>query len=154
MKYWLMKTEPAVFALSDLMQAKNQESPWEGVRNYQARNFMRDEMKTGDKVLFYHSSCEIPGIVGIAVISRPAEDDLSALNPKSTYFDPKATKENPRWVQVWVKFEKKFNTILALEMIKKHKMLNEMFVAKRGQRLSIQPVTQEHYEICCHLGLT
>ncbi len=148
-----MKTEPAVFSLNDLQQAKNQESPWEGVRNYQARNFMRDQMQVGDRVLFYHSSCNIPGIVGLARVSKAAENDLSALDSQSPYFDSKSTTENVRWVQVWVKFEKKLNPMISLELIKQHPKLQKMLVAKKGQRLSIQPVLKEHFEICSQLKI-
>jgi predicted RNA-binding protein with PUA-like domain len=144
MKYWLMKSEPDVFSIDDLKAKKK--SGWDGVRNYQARNFMRDEMKLGDLVLFYHSSCEIPGIAGIAKISKESHPDPTQFNAKSDYYDPKSTKENPRWFMTEVEFVKKFNQIFTLTEIKKKIELKNMYVVQRGTRLSVTPVAKEEFE--------
>lgn len=139
-----MKSEPDVFSFSDLKKKKSE--PWTGVRNYQARNFMRDEMKTGDLILFYHSSCEIPGIAGIASVASAPYPDPTQFDKKSEYFDPKATKENPRWFLVDVRFEKDLSRPITLEEMKNEKKLLEMRLLQRGNRLSILPVTSEEFE--------
>jgi predicted RNA-binding protein with PUA-like domain len=146
-KYWLMKSEPSVFSFQDLMASKKQVTSWDGVRNYQARNFMRDEMEIGDQVLFYHSSCDVPGIYGLAEVSKLAYPDPSSWDPKSKYFDAKSTPENPRWFMVDVVGRQAFKNPLTLEGIKKTKSLSEMLVVKKGQRLSIQPVLKKHFDI-------
>ncbi len=148
MKIWLMKSEPDVFSFEDLKTAKNKTTLWEGVRNYQARNFMRDEMKKGDIVLFYHSNCAEPGIVGLAEIaSGEAYPDPSQFDPKSNYHDPKASRDNPRWVVVDVRYKKSLKHPVSLKEIKAHPKLSEMKVAQRGMRLSVQPVEEVHYKI-------
>jgi predicted RNA-binding protein with PUA-like domain len=152
MKYWLMKSEPDVFSITDLKAKKSKGEHWDGVRNYQARNFMRDEMKVGDRVLFYHSNCDVPGIVGIAEVNKEAVPDHTAFDKKSKYFDPKSDPENPRWMMVYVKYVKEFKETLSLKEIKDHKTLSEMKVAQKGQRLSIQPVEKKHFELCEKLG--
>tara|TARA_B110001454_G_scaffold219202_1_gene251978 strand:+ start:68643 stop:69086 length:444 start_codon:yes stop_codon:yes gene_type:complete len=139
-----MKSEPDVFSIDHLKKDKT--TLWEGVRNYQARNFMMNDMKEGDEVLFYHSSCEPPGIAGLAVITKEKQPDPSQFDKKSKYFDSKATKEKPIWYCVEVGFEKKFNEIITLEKLKSTKELSELLVLKRGQRLSIQPVTKTDFE--------
>ena len=144
MRYWLMKTEPDVFSIDDLKSQKT--TPWEGVRNYQARNFMRDEMKKGDLILIYHSNAKPPGIAGIGVVSKEAFPDHFAWDKKSKYYDPKSTKENPRWMMVEVKFKKKFKEILSLSEIKETKGLEELLILRKGNRLSITPVEKKHYE--------
>ena len=149
MKYWLMKSEPETYSIDDLKRDAN--TLWEGVRNYQARNFMID-MKVGDLVLFYHSSAEPPGIAGLAVVSELAQTDRTALNPKSDHYDKKSTKENPIWKCVEVKFQEKFDRILGLEEIKSEKKLSGMLVIKRGQRLSIQPVEMPDFELILKLA--
>ena len=143
-KYWLMKSEPSTYSIDDLK--KDGVTQWEGVRNYQARNFMRDQMKIGDKVLFYHSNATPPGIVGLAEVCRESYPDYFALDASSKYFDPKASEEKPIWMMVDVKFVKKFKTIITLEDIKNRPELAEMLVIKKGMRLSIQPVSQRDYE--------
>lgn len=143
-KIWLMKSEPDVFSIDTLKKDKT--TWWEGVRNYQARNFMRDEMKVGDEVLFYHSSTEIPGIAGLAKVSKAAEPDKAQFDKKSEYYEPKATKEKPYWFCVQVEFVEKFPEVFSLEQIKKEKSLSTMLVLKKGQRLSIQPVTETEYK--------
>ena len=145
MNYWLMKSEPDVFSIDDLKKVKAE--PWDGVRNYQARNFMRDDMKVGDVVLFYHSNAKPPGIAGIATVSKEAYPDHTAFDKKSKYYDPKSDKENPRWMMVEVKFKEKFDEILSLDQLKDEKRLKDMKVVQRGQRLSIQPVTKKEFDI-------
>lgn len=145
-----MKTEPDVFSIQDLK--KNKTTLWEGVRNYQARNYMVS-MEVGDAVLFYHSSCEVPGVVGLAVVSKKAAPDPAQFDKKSEYFDPKATKEKPIWQCVEVKFVAEFNNVVSLEEIKKDKKLTTMLVIKKGQRLSIQPATEAEFEHIHQLSL-
>ena len=144
MRYWLMKTEPDVFSIDDLKSQKT--TPWEGVRNYQARNFMRDEMKKGDLVLIYHSNAKPPGIAGIGVVSKEAFPDHFAWDKKSKYYDPKSSIENPRWMMVEIKFKKKFKEILSLSELKETKGLEEMLILRKGNRLSITPVEKQHFE--------
>lgn len=145
MNYWLMKSEPHTFSIDLLKEKKT--SGWDGVRNYQARNFMRDEMKKGDLVLFYHSSCEVPGVAGIAKVSKESHPDPTQFDPKSDYYDPKATKELPRWFMVEVEFVEKFKNIFTLSEIKKTKGLDKMMVVQKGSRLSINPVTENEFKI-------
>lgn len=149
-KYWLMKTEPDVFSIQDLK--KNKTTLWEGVRNYQARNYMVS-MEVGDAVLFYHSSCEVPGVAGLAVVSKKAVPDPAQFDKKSEYYDAKATKEKPIWHCVEVKFVTEFNEVVSLEQIKKDKNLATMLVIKKGQRLSIQPATEAEFEHIHQLSL-
>lgn len=151
-KYWLMKSEPDVFSFSDLKKRPKKTEPWNGVRNYQARNFMRDEMQVGDLILFYHSSCEIPGVAGIAKVSSKPYPDVTQFDAKSEYFDPKATKEEPRWFLVDVTFEEDLKTLVSLEELKKHKELEGMRLLQRGNRLSILPVTREEFIFIKSLG--
>lgn len=145
MNYWLMKSEPDVFSIDTLKKLKK--SGWDGVRNYQARNFMRDDMKLGDLVLFYHSSCDVPGIAGLAKISKTSHPDPTQFDPKSDYYDPKATKENPRWFMVEVEFVEKFDSIITLTTLKETKGLENMPVVQKGSRLSINPVTEKEFKI-------
>jgi predicted RNA-binding protein with PUA-like domain len=151
MKYWLMKSEPDVFSFQDLKARPKQTEPWNGVRNYQARNFMRDEMNIGDLILFYHSSCEVPGVAGIAKVASAPYPDSTQFDKKSEYFDPKATKENPRWILVDVKYEKDLNHV-SLEELKTHKELASMRLMQKGNRLSILPVTPEEFKFIVKLG--
>ncbi|MFT6630187.1 MAG: putative RNA-binding protein with PUA-like domain [Bacteriovoracaceae bacterium] len=146
-----MKTEPQNFSITDLQNETNQSTTWDGVRNYQARNFMRDEMKKGDLVLFYHSSCKEVGIAGIAIVSKESHPDLSALDSKSKYFDPKATKDEPRWYMVDVKWKKTFKRIITLAELKENTQLQEMKLLKKGNRLSIMPVTKSEFNIILDL---
>ncbi len=144
MKYWLMKSEPDVFSI-DTLKSKNT-SGWDGVRNYMARNYMRDNMKMGDLIFFYHSSCEIPGIAGIAKVSRESHPDPTQFDSKSDYFDPKATKETPRWFMVDVEFVEKFTSIITLSTLKSIKELEKMPLVQKGSRLSINPVTEQEFQ--------
>lgn len=151
MKHWLMKSEPDVFSIDDLAQKK--ETTWDGVRNYQARNFMMNDMKVGDRVLFYHSNTEPPGVAGVAVVSHEAVPDPSALDKKSEYFEPKASKEKPIWFCVKVKFDKKFPRVIPLDELRRQRVLAQMPLLKKGQRLSIQPVSKEEFDFICKLAL-
>jgi predicted RNA-binding protein with PUA-like domain len=140
MAYWLMKSEPSECSIDDLAAAPHQTVPWVGVRNYQARNFMRDDMKVGDGVLFYHSSCPEPGVYGLAEVATTAYPDETQFDPKSHYFDPKATRENPRWLHVDVKLVRK-TPVLALKRMREQKPLASMRLLQTGNRLSITPVS-------------
>ncbi len=142
-QYWLTKSEPDDYSIDDL--ERDGSIQWTGVRNYQARNFMRDEMKVGDLVLYYHSNAVPPGVVGIAEVCREATPDPTQFRRESRYFDPKSTKDEPRWVQVDLKFLEKFPGIVPLETLKGMPELDGMLVLKRGQRLSVQPVEPEHF---------
>lgn len=146
-----MKTEPDVFSIDDLKNTKK--SLWEGVRNYQARNFMVKDMQVGDGVLIYHSSADPSGVAGIATVSRTAIPDPTQFDKKSEYYDPKATKEKPIWFCVEVKFTTKFNSFIPLETLKHDPVLAEMLVLKKGSRLSIQPVSPAEFEHIHQLGL-
>ncbi len=139
MRYWLMKSEPGEFSIDDLAREPKKSTSWIGVRNYQARNFMRDQMQLGDLVLFYHSTCEVPGIAGIAEVSKLAYPDETQFDRKSDYFDPKATRDNPRWVHVDVKLVKK-TRLVPLAELRGYPKLAKMQLLQRGNRLSITPV--------------
>ena len=139
MRYWLMKSEPDEFSIDDLAAAKNQTTPWFGVRNYTARNFMRDQMRVGDRVFFYHSSCPEPGIAGIAEVSSTAYPDATQFDKKNPHYDPKSSRDAPRWVNVDVKFVEKI-PLVALAEMRTHPELARMLVLQRGNRLSITPV--------------
>ena len=144
-QYWLMKSEPDEFSIDDLVRAPKKSTPWFGVRNYQARNFMRDHMRVGDGVLFYHSSCEVPGIYGLAkVASKPYPDD-SQFDRKSPYYDAKSKREDPRWMLVDVKLDRKTRA-MPLDELRTYPELADMVVLKRGNRLSITPVTQREWD--------
>lgn len=152
-RYWLMKTEPDVFSYEDLIKAPNSTSSWDGVRNYQCRNFMRDDFKIGDGVLIYHSSIEVPCIAGIAEVVREAYPDPTALNPESEYFDPKSQESgHSRWVMVDVQARSKLKKSVTLQDLRKKPELSEMLVLRKGTRLSIQPVTPEEWRMICELG--
>ena len=152
MKYWLMKTEPSTFSLEDLKGSAKQTTPWDGIRNYQARNLMRDEMKTGDRVIFYHSNANPAAAVGTATIVREAYPDHTAWDPGSKYFDPKASPDNPVWLMVDVRFESEFHTPLSLQELREVPELKDMMLLKKGMRLSIQPVTPREFEVLVALG--
>ena len=146
MKHWLMKTEPGTFGIDDLKKRPKKTEPWYGVRNYQARNMMRDEMKIGDSVFIYHSSCAEVGIAGIARVVKEAYPDSSAFDPKSPYFDPKSDPAEPRWIMVDVKFERRFKRVILLQELKDQAdALGDLAVLRRGNRLSILPVSPEQW---------
>jgi predicted RNA-binding protein with PUA-like domain len=144
MKYWLMKSEPEVFSINDLEKSKT--TLWEGVRNYQARNFMMKDMTVGDQVLFYHSNAEPPGIAGVAIVSKTAVPDPTQFDKKSEYYDKKATESKPIWYCVEVKYGKKFKNIFSLSDVRSDKFLKDMVVIQKGSRLSIQPVEKKDFE--------
>lgn len=146
MRYWLMKSEPADVSIDDLASFPNQTVDWYGVRNYQARNFMRDQMQVGDGVLFYHSNCAEPGIAGIAEVSKQAYPDRTQFDPKHKYFDPKATAEKPRWFNVDVKLVRK-TRLLSLKKLRETPELANLRILQRGNRLSITPVDPRDWEI-------
>jgi predicted RNA-binding protein with PUA-like domain len=145
MRYWLMKSEPDEASIDDLANAPQRTLPWTGVRNYQARNFMRDTMQPGDGVLFYHSSCPEPGIAGLAQVSSTAYPDPTQFDPKSPYYDGKSTQENPRWMLVDVVFKKKC-ALVPLAALRAHDELADMRVLAKGNRLSITPVTKAEWD--------
>lgn len=149
-KYWLMKTEPDVFSIDDLK--KNKVEPWDGVRNYQARNFMRDEMKVGDEVLIYHSNAKPPGVAGLATVASKPYPDPTAFDKKSKYFDPKSDPDNPRWMLIEVKFKEKFNSFIPLTDLKEMKGLEAMKILQKGNRLSITPVEKKEFELIVKNG--
>lgn len=145
MRYWLMKSEPDEFSIDDLERVGTE--PWTGVRNYQARNFMRDGMKTGDRILFYHSNTKVPGVAGIAEVASGAYPDPTQFDRRSDYHDPKATREEPRWMMVDVSFVEKFDAVVSLEEIKSiADELDEFALVRRGNRLSVMPVAERHYK--------
>ena len=144
MQYWLMKSEPNEFSIDDL--ARVTVEPWDGVRNYQARNFMRDEMAVGDRAFFYHSSCKVPGIVGTMEIASDAYPDPTAFDPNDAHYDPKSDADNPTWMLVDVKFRGKLKTPLTLERLKLEPPLADMRLLKRGNRLSVFPVDRRHWD--------
>jgi predicted RNA-binding protein with PUA-like domain len=145
MRYWLMKSEPDEFSIDDLARAPQRASAWFGVRNYQARNFMRDQMQTGDQVLFYHSSCPEPGIAGLAEICAKAYPDETQFDRNSKYYDAKAMRDKPRWVSVDVRFVRK-TRLLGLAELREHKQLAGMRLLARGNRLSITPVDPDEWK--------
>ena len=145
MAYWLMKSEPDEFSIDDLVCAPKKTTPWFGVRNYLARNYMRDAMKIGDGVLFYHSSCPEPGIAGLAKVSSAPYPDETQFDPKGKYFDPKSTRDAPRWVLVDVTLWKKTRLVPLAEM-REQKPLAKMVTLQRGNRLSITPVTPAEWK--------
>ena len=150
-RYWLMKSEPDAFSIDDLQRVGTE--PWNGVRNYQARNFMRDGMKVGDGILFYHSNTKVPGIVGIATVASDAYPDDTQFDPRSDYYDPKASREQPRWYLVDVAFERKLAQVIALDQIKRHAdALGEGFpLPAKGNRLSVFPVTGAQWKLLLSL---
>lgn len=144
MQYWLMKSEPDTFSIDDLQRVGVE--PWDGVRNYQARNMMRDQMKKGDKVFFYHSNCDVPGIVGLMKIEKEGYPDNTAFDPEAKYYDPKSREDNPRWYRVDVKFVKKLKRTISLAELKEQGALADMQLLRKGNRLSIMPVTEQQWE--------
>ena len=146
MAYWLLKTEPDAFGIDDLMQRPEQTEPWDGVRNYQARNFLRDQMKLGDKVFLYHSSCKDVGIAGVCEVVREGYPDPTQFDPEAKYYDPKSPQDNPRWFCVDVKFIVKFKRVLPLKTIKSLPDITEIGLVKKGGRLSVMPVVEAEWQ--------
>ncbi|MCI0508133.1 MAG: EVE domain-containing protein [Gammaproteobacteria bacterium] len=145
MGYWLMKSEPDVFGIDDLAARPRKIEHWDGVRNFQARNMMRDEMKKGDAVFFYHSSCKLPGIVGIAQIVKEAYPDFTAFDPQQKYYDPRSDPAKPLWYMVNVQFVRRLKRTITLEELKQVNALKDMPLIRRGNRLSIMPVTEKQW---------
>ncbi|MEC8232126.1 MAG: EVE domain-containing protein [Pseudomonadota bacterium] len=146
MAYWLFKTEPDAFSIDDLANRENQTEPWDGVRNYQARNFLRDDVALGDRVFIYHSSCKHVGIAGVAEVVKAGYPDATQFDPESNYYDPKSPPESPRWFRVDVKFVEKFHKVLPLAEIKAMPAIVELPLVKKGGRLSIMPVSENEWQ--------
>lgn len=152
-KYWLIKSEPSCFSIDDLKKATQQTTHWDGVRNYQARNFMRDQMQIGDLVFFYHSNCTPPGIIGVAEVVSESYPDFTAFDPNSEHPDVSSTPDNPRWFMVDVRFKEKFPTLIPLDLLKQQPELKDMFVLRKGNRLSITPITSEEWKVIKNLAV-
>ena len=151
-RYWLFKSEPNVFSIDDLEKSPKKTTMWEGVRNYQARNMLRDDVKKGDGVLFYHSSVEPMAVAGTATVVQAGYADPTQFRKSAKYYDPKSAKDNPRWFLVDIKFDQKFGRPVTLAEVKEAKGLEKMVLIKKGSRLSIQPVTATEWRIVCNLG--
>lgn len=151
MNYWLMKSEPDVFSITDLKNRPGRTEPWDGVRNYQVRNYIRDEMRAGDLAFFYHSSCAIPGIAGVMTIAGPPRPDPTAVDKKHVHYDPKSRADNPVWYLVDVRFKRQFKRIITLNELRGHKPLRNMKLLQKGSRLSVMPVSQDEWDFI--LGL-
>ncbi|OGU15229.1 MAG: EVE domain-containing protein [Geobacteraceae bacterium GWC2_53_11] len=151
MAYWLFKTEPGCFSFDDLKKRPDMTESWDGVRNFQARNFLRDTIKAGDRVLFYHSNIPEPAVVGLADVVRAGYPDSTALNPNAEHFDPKASIDKPIWYMVDVRYREPLQRIVTLESIKQNPLLADMPLVKRS-RLSIQPVTESEWRIILTMG--
>lgn len=145
MNYWLMKSEPDAFSIDDLKNMPDQTEHWDGVRNYQARNMMRDDMKVGDQVFFYHSNCKVPGIVGLMEVVREGYPDHTAFDPNGKYFDPKSDPGKPRWMMVDVKYIRHTGRVISLAELKEHEALENMPLVRKGNRLSIMPVSEKEW---------
>ena len=153
-KYWLFKSEPTAYSFADLMAEPNQTAEWDGVRNYQVRNFMRDDMKVGDGILFYHSSANPLAVVGLARIVGESYPDTTAFDPSEKHYDPKSDPRNPAWLMVDIQAERELDRPVTLQEIKEDPQLQNMLLAKKGMRLSIQPVTEEEWQAVVALGTT
>jgi len=149
MNHWLMKSEPDAFSIDDLAAVDSE--PWDGVRNYQARNMMRDQMKLGDRVFFYHSNCKVPGIVGIAEVVREGYPDHTAFDPEAKYYDPKSDPDRPRWYMVDLKLVRRLARTITLQELKEHPELADMPLVRKGNRLSVMPVSEAEWHFI--LGL-
>ncbi len=152
MNYWLFKSEPNCFSYDDLLKMPKQTEHWDGVRNYQARNFMRDEMEVGDLAIFYHSNCKPPHAIGTVKITREGYADHTAWDPKSDHPDENSTPDKPRWFMVDVTAEQKFNREVSLNEMKEVPELADMKLLARGNRLSVMPIEKRHFEVLCRLG--
>lgn len=147
MQYWLFKTEPDAFSIDDLANMPNQTEHWDGIRNYQARNFLRDQIKLGDQVFIYHSSCKDVGIVGLAEVVKEGYPDHTQFDPEAKYYDPKSPTDNPRWYMVDIEFKQKFAQILSLKTIKQMADISEIGLVKKGGRLSVMPVQENEFRL-------
>ncbi len=146
MAYWLVKSEPDEFSIKDLKNRPGETEHWDGVRNYQARNFMRDQMKKGDTAFFYHSNCDEPGIAGVIEIVREGYPDHTAFDPNDPHYDTKSTPDNPRWYMVDVRFIREFKRTISLKELKSQRALKDMQLVQRGNRLSVMPVTPREWK--------
>ncbi len=151
--HWLMKSEPGAFSIDDLAALPKKTDHWDGIRNYQARNFMRDDMEKGDMAFFYHSNCDEPGIVGIMEIVGEPYPDHTAFDPDSRYFDAKSDPDNPRWIMVDVRYRRRFRRTVSLKELKAHPGLTDMRVVQKGNRLSIMPVTAREWQTVLDLAV-
>lgn len=149
-KYWLVKSEPNAYSIDDLV--KDKKTHWDGVRNYQARNFMRDDMKKGDSVLFYHSNAEPTAVVGVCEVVKEGYPDFTAFDPEAKHFDPKSKEDNPTWMMVDIKLIKKFKRPVTLKEIKEHSKLQNMRLVQRGNRLSVMPIEKKEFDQILKLG--
>jgi predicted RNA-binding protein with PUA-like domain len=154
MNYWLMKTEPSTFSIDDLAKAPKRTTCWDGVRNYQVRNMMRDQFAVGDLAFMYHSSCEVPGIVGVMKVVRTGYPDTTAFDRKHAHYDPDSNPEEPRWYMVDVRLEQRFSRAISLDELRTHanQKLRELLILKRGNRLSITPVSAAEWRLICALA--
>ena len=154
MKYWLFKTEPATFGVDDLAGARDATTAWDGVRNYQVRNMLRDEMRVGDQGFLYHSSCDVPGIHGVVRVVRAGYPEQAALDRKHAYFDPQSDPANPRWYSVDVRLERRIEPPITLETLRKHAhgALAELLILRRGNRLSVTPLTRDEWRFITSLA--
>jgi len=152
MRHWLLKTEPEAFSFDDLLRAPRKTAGWDGVRNYQARNFLRDEMKKGDRVLIYHSNADPPAVVGVAEVVREGYPDPTQFEAGNDHYDPAAREDDPRWFQVDVKAVQKLRRPVSLDELRQVKALAKMPLLQRGQRLSVQPVGEREFELILELG--
>jgi predicted RNA-binding protein with PUA-like domain len=155
MNHWLLKSEPATFSIDDLAARPKQTTAWDGVRNYQARNMLRDSMKKGDLAFFYHSSCEVPGIAGIVSVVKSGYPDETAFDRKHHHYDPESRPSDPRWYVIDVKFQRKFKRIVTLDDLRKHadNALAELVLLRRGNRLSVTPVAKKDWDFILKLEL-
>jgi len=152
MRHWLLKSEPDVFSFEHLKTRPKRTEPWNGVRNYQVRNYMRDDMRPGDLGLFYHSSCDVPGVAGVVRIASPARPDPTQFDPGSEYFDKGSRREDPRWLLVDVVWEADFSRLVPLDELRGEPRLAELLVLRRGNRLSITPVSRHDFDLICRMG--
>ena len=152
MNYWLLKSEPTCFSINDLAKKSNNTAAWDGVRNYQARNMLRDQFKKGDLAFFYHSSTAEPAIVGIVEVVKAGYPDHTAMDPTNEHFDPKSSPTNPRWYMVDVKLVKKFKSPITLAELRHHPQLSGLILLRKGNRLSITPVTPNHWQSICDIA--
>ena len=152
MRYWIMKSEPDAFSIDDLVNMKDQTEHWDGIRNYQVRNFIRDDMKKGDFAFFYHSRCDEIGIVGLTEIVKEAYPDHTQFDPSSKYYDAKSPKDNPRWLMVDIKFKYKYKNVISLKTLKETPGLEDLRLVQKGNRLSICEATEEEFKIIDSLG--
>lgn len=152
MSYWLFKSEPDTFGIDDLKARGKKGEPWDGVRNYQARNMLRDEVKKGDLIFFYHSNTKVPGIVGIAEVIKDAFPDPTQFDPEAKYYDPKSSPDNPRWFCPQVRFNAKFKETISLDSLKNIPALQDMALVRKGNRLSVMPVSEDQWHFIMGLA--